>query len=166
MTRMIVNGEPIEYRLDPETPLLWALREASNLTGTKYGCDSSDCGSCTVMVDGRAALSCGVPIGTLEGAEVIDDRRSVQRPLASRAAGLARRAGDDVRLLRAGVHHGDRGAAPGEPEPERGADRRHFPTSAAAVPTRASARRLLAPRRCRAGCPKASSPEANAAPRT
>jgi isoquinoline 1-oxidoreductase subunit alpha len=70
MTRMIVNGEPIEYRLDPETPLLWALRDASNLTGTKYGCDSQDCGACTVMIDGRAALSCGVPIGTLEGAEV------------------------------------------------------------------------------------------------
>ncbi len=70
MTRMIVNGEPIEYRLDPETPLLWALRDASNLTGTKYGCDSQDCGACTVMVDGRAALSCSVPIGTLEGAEV------------------------------------------------------------------------------------------------
>ena len=70
MTRMIVNGEPIEYRLDPETLLLWALRDASNLTGTKYGCDSQDCGACTVMVDGRAALSCSVPIGTLEGAEV------------------------------------------------------------------------------------------------
>jgi isoquinoline 1-oxidoreductase alpha subunit len=70
MTRMIVNGEPIEYRLDPETPLLWALRDASNLTGTKYGCDSQDCGACTVMVDGRAAPSCSVPIGTLEGAEV------------------------------------------------------------------------------------------------
>lgn len=70
MTRMIVNGEPIEYRLDPETPLLWALRDASNLTGTKYGCDSQDCGACTVVVDGRAALSCSVAIGTLEGAEV------------------------------------------------------------------------------------------------
>ena len=70
MTRMIVNGEPIEYRLDPETPLLWALRDASNLTGTKYGCDSQDCGACSVMIDGRAALSCSIPIGTLEGAEV------------------------------------------------------------------------------------------------
>ena len=67
---MIVNGEPLEYKLDPETPLLWALRDASNLTGTKYGCDSRDCGACTVLIDGRAALSCGVPIGTLEGAQV------------------------------------------------------------------------------------------------
>jgi isoquinoline 1-oxidoreductase alpha subunit len=70
MTRMIVNGEPLEYRLDPETPLLWALRDASNLTGTKYGCDSADCGACTVIVDGRAVTSCNAPIGTLEGAQV------------------------------------------------------------------------------------------------
>ena len=67
---MIVNGEPVHYRLDPATPLLWALRDASNLTGTKYGCDSGDCGACTVIVDGRATLSCGVSIASLEGAEV------------------------------------------------------------------------------------------------
>ena len=54
MVRMTVNGEGVEYRLDPDMPLLWALREASNLTGTKYGCDSHDCGACTVIVDGRA----------------------------------------------------------------------------------------------------------------
>ena len=70
MTSMTVNGEPIRYRLDPDTPLLWALRDASNLTGTKYGCDSGDCGACTVIVDGRATLSCGVSIASLEGAEV------------------------------------------------------------------------------------------------
>ena len=57
MARMIVNGEPIDYKLDPETPLLWALREASNLTGTKYGCDSLDCGACTVIIDGQAVTS-------------------------------------------------------------------------------------------------------------
>jgi isoquinoline 1-oxidoreductase alpha subunit len=70
MTRMRVNGEPIHYRLDPATPLLWALRDASNLTGTKYGCDSGDCGACTVIVDGRAATSCNLPIANLEGADV------------------------------------------------------------------------------------------------
>jgi isoquinoline 1-oxidoreductase alpha subunit len=70
MTRMTVNGEPIDYKLDPDTPLLWALRDASNLTGTKYGCDSRDCGACTVMIDGRAALSCGVTIRELAGAWV------------------------------------------------------------------------------------------------
>jgi len=70
MARMTVNGEAINYRLDPETPLLWALRDASNLTGTKYGCDSRDCGACTVMIDGHAVLSCAVAIGALEGADV------------------------------------------------------------------------------------------------
>jgi isoquinoline 1-oxidoreductase subunit alpha len=70
MTRMTVNGEPLHYKLDPETPLLWALREASNLTGTKYGCDSGDCGACTVIIDGRAVASCTVAIASLEGADV------------------------------------------------------------------------------------------------
>ena len=70
MTRMTVNGEAVHYRLDPETPLLWALRDASNLTGTKYGCDSRDCGACTVIVDGRAQLSCSVTIKDLEGATI------------------------------------------------------------------------------------------------
>jgi isoquinoline 1-oxidoreductase alpha subunit len=67
---MTVNGEGVNYRLDPETPLLWALRDASNLTGTKYGCDSRDCGACTVIVDGRAVTSCGVTLRQLEGAAV------------------------------------------------------------------------------------------------
>ena len=70
MTRMTVNGEAIHYKLDAATPLLWALRDASNLTGTKYGCDSRDCGACTVIIDGKAVLSCSVTIGELEGASV------------------------------------------------------------------------------------------------
>ncbi|MEO6247250.1 MAG: (2Fe-2S)-binding protein [Sphingomicrobium sp.] len=70
MTSMTVNGEAIHYKLDPETPLLWALRDASNLTGTKYGCDSGDCGACTVIIDGRAVMSCTVTITALEGAQI------------------------------------------------------------------------------------------------
>jgi isoquinoline 1-oxidoreductase alpha subunit len=67
MTRFTVNGQPVHYRMDPETPLLWALRDASNLTGTKYGCGVGDCGACTVHIDGNAVRSCLVPIGRLEG---------------------------------------------------------------------------------------------------
>ncbi|GAA0732386.1 (2Fe-2S)-binding protein [Sphingomonas japonica] len=67
MTRFTVNNQPIEYRLDPQTPLLWALRDASNLTGTKYGCGSGECGACTVDIDGVPRRSCQVPIGTIEG---------------------------------------------------------------------------------------------------
>jgi isoquinoline 1-oxidoreductase alpha subunit len=70
MTSMTVNGEAVRYRLDPQTPLLWALRDASNLTGTKYGCDSKDCGACTVIVDGRAVTSCSVTLASLEGADI------------------------------------------------------------------------------------------------
>jgi isoquinoline 1-oxidoreductase subunit alpha len=70
MARLTVNDEGVDYRLDPNTPLLWALRDASNLTGTKYGCDSRDCGACTVIIDGRAALSCAVTLHELEGATV------------------------------------------------------------------------------------------------
>ncbi len=67
MTRFTVNDRPIEYRLDPETPLLWALRDASNLTGTKYGCGTGDCGACTVDIDGSAMRSCQVTIAQCEG---------------------------------------------------------------------------------------------------
>ena len=67
---MTVNGEAVEYRLDPDTPLLWALRDASTLTGTKYGCDSRDCGACTVIIDGRAVTSCSVTLRELDGAQV------------------------------------------------------------------------------------------------
>ncbi len=70
MARMTVNGEGVEYRLDPDTPLLWALRDASNLTGAKYGCDSRDCGACTVIIDGRAVTSCSVALRELEGAAI------------------------------------------------------------------------------------------------
>ena len=70
MTRFTVNGQPVHYRMDPETPLLWALRDASNLTGTKYGCGAGECGACTVNIDGNAVRSCLVPIGRLEGSFV------------------------------------------------------------------------------------------------
>jgi isoquinoline 1-oxidoreductase alpha subunit len=71
MTDLLVNGEPLRFRLDPGTPLLWALRDAANLTGAKYGCDDRSCGACTVIVDGQAVRSCAVPLATLEGANVV-----------------------------------------------------------------------------------------------
>lgn len=70
MTRFTVNGQAVHYRMDPATPLLWALRDASNLTGTKYGCGAGLCGACTVHIDGRAARACQVPIGAIEGSFV------------------------------------------------------------------------------------------------
>lgn len=70
MPRMVVNERPIEFALDPGTPLLWALRDAANLTGTKYGCGVGDCGACMVLVDGAALRSCLVTIGEAEGRSI------------------------------------------------------------------------------------------------
>jgi isoquinoline 1-oxidoreductase subunit alpha len=67
MTRFTVNERPIQYKMDPQTPLLWALREASNLTGTKFGCGTGDCGACMVDIDGEAIRSCLVTITEAEG---------------------------------------------------------------------------------------------------
>lgn len=70
MSRFTVNGQPVHYRMDPNTPLLWALRDASNLTGTKYGCGEGQCGACTVHVDGVAVRSCQLRIADIEGSFV------------------------------------------------------------------------------------------------
>ncbi len=67
MTKFTVNDRPVEYHMDPQTPLLWALRDASNLTGTKYGCGTGDCGACTVDIDGEAIRSCRISLSQCEG---------------------------------------------------------------------------------------------------
>lgn len=67
MSRLTVNDRPVQFRMDPETPLLFALRDAANLTGTKYGCGSGDCGACTVIIDGEALRSCSLTIAEAEG---------------------------------------------------------------------------------------------------
>jgi isoquinoline 1-oxidoreductase alpha subunit len=67
MSGLTVNGRPVRFDLDPATPLLWALRDAANLTGTKYGCGAGDCGACMVLVDGEALRSCLITIAECEG---------------------------------------------------------------------------------------------------
>lgn len=67
MPRMTVNDRPLEFDMAPDTPLLWALRDAANLTGTKYGCGNGDCAACLVLIDGAALRSCLVTIAEAEG---------------------------------------------------------------------------------------------------
>jgi isoquinoline 1-oxidoreductase subunit alpha len=70
MPRLTINGQPHEIDVDPDTPLLWVLRDGLGLTGTKYGCGIAECGACTVHVDGVATRSCSIPVGTAEGTQI------------------------------------------------------------------------------------------------
>jgi len=67
MPSLTVNDRPVAFDMDPQTPLLWALRDAANLTGTKYGCGTGDCGACMVLVDGEALRSCVISLAEAEG---------------------------------------------------------------------------------------------------
>jgi len=67
MVGLTVNGRALDFALDPATPLLWVLRDAANLTGTKYGCGEGDCGACMVLVDGEGLRSCLVTLAEAEG---------------------------------------------------------------------------------------------------
>lgn len=65
-----VNGEERSVDVDPDTPLLWVLRDELRLTGTKFGCGIAQCGACTVHLDGTTRRSCVTPISMVEGSEV------------------------------------------------------------------------------------------------
>lgn len=70
MVSLIVNGATKEVDIDPDTPLLWAVREQLGLTGTKFGCGVALCGACTVHVDGQPVRSCVTPLSAAEGTNV------------------------------------------------------------------------------------------------
>jgi isoquinoline 1-oxidoreductase subunit alpha len=70
MPRLIINGHTQQVDVDPDTPLLWVLRDTLGLTGTRYGCGIAQCGACTVHIDGVATRSCSVLVGTVEGAQI------------------------------------------------------------------------------------------------
>ena len=70
MARLTINGTVHDVTVDPDTPLLWVIREWIGLTGTKYGCGIAQCGACTVHVDGEAIRSCQLPVSAAEGKHV------------------------------------------------------------------------------------------------
>ena len=70
MPRLVVNGKTHDVDADPNTPLLWVLREQIGLTGTKYGCGIAQCGACTVHMDGTAVRSCSLPVNEAEGKQI------------------------------------------------------------------------------------------------
>ncbi len=72
MARLNVNGRVLDVDVDPDTPLLWAIREHVGLTGTKYGCGVAQCGACTVHVDGAPVRSCATPVSAYaEGQRIV-----------------------------------------------------------------------------------------------
>ena len=68
--QIIVNGTVRELDVEADMPLLWALRDALDLTGTKYGCGVAYCGACTVLVDGQPMRSCSVPVSAVAGRKI------------------------------------------------------------------------------------------------
>jgi isoquinoline 1-oxidoreductase alpha subunit len=71
MVKLNVNGRVTEIDVQPETPLLWALREQAGLTGTKYGCGIAQCGACTVHIDGEPVRSCSITVGSVNANQKI-----------------------------------------------------------------------------------------------
>ena len=68
--QMQVNGKPVVISAEPDTPLLWVIRDELGLTGTKFGCGISACGACSVHIDGQIARSCVVLVGAVAGKSV------------------------------------------------------------------------------------------------
>jgi isoquinoline 1-oxidoreductase alpha subunit len=71
MPELTVNGQPVQVDAEPDTPLLWVLRDYLNLTGTKFGCGVAACGACTVLLDGQPLRSCVMPVSACEGKQVV-----------------------------------------------------------------------------------------------
>ena len=70
MANLTINGKAFDVDVEPDTPLLWAIRENAGLTGTKYGCGIAQCGACTVHVDGVAMRSCGMLVSDAVGKQI------------------------------------------------------------------------------------------------
>jgi isoquinoline 1-oxidoreductase alpha subunit len=70
MAHLIINGKTHDVDVDPNTPLLWVIRENIGMTGTKYGCGIAQCGACTVHIDGVATRSCSMPVSAVEGKQI------------------------------------------------------------------------------------------------
>ena len=70
MATLSINGQTHNVNVEPDTPLLWVLRENLGMTGTKYGCGIAACGACTVHIDGAAVRSCSLPVSAAEGKRI------------------------------------------------------------------------------------------------
>ena len=94
---LTVNGQRRDADVDPNTPLLWVIREDLGLTGTKYGCGIAQCGACTVHVDGEPLRSCSAPVSAVAGKQV-----TTIEGLSSRTAKAVQKAWVDLDVVQCG----------------------------------------------------------------
>jgi isoquinoline 1-oxidoreductase alpha subunit len=100
MAKFKVNGAQQQLNIEPEMPLLWAIRDELGLTGTKFGCGIAACGACTVHVNGVATRSCVTPVSAVEGTEI-----TTIEGLASATAGSSPSAPDLMAVQQAWIDH-------------------------------------------------------------
>jgi isoquinoline 1-oxidoreductase subunit alpha len=78
---LTINGSKHQVDVEPDTPLLWVLRDELGMTGTKYGCGLAQCGACTVLVDGQATRSCVTPVESVAGAAIMTIESITEDPV-------------------------------------------------------------------------------------
>ncbi len=125
MTRLLINGQVYEVDVDSDMPLLWVLRDALGLMGTKYGCGIAECGACTVHVDGAPVRSCSLPV------DAVGDRKitTIEGLRGDAALHPVQRAWLDLDVPQCGYcrerdDHGGRRSAEGNAAADRRRDRR------------------------------------------
>jgi isoquinoline 1-oxidoreductase alpha subunit len=101
MIRLNVNGKPYDLDIDPDTPLLWALRDHAGLTGTKYGCGIAMCGACTVHVNGQPVRACVTPVAAVQG-QAITTIEGVGGAKDARVAQAIQAAWNDLQVVQCG----------------------------------------------------------------
>ena len=79
-----INGQLHQIDIEPDTPLLWVLRDELSMTGTKYGCGLAQCGACTVLVDGQATRSCVTPLEAVAGSQIMTIEAVTQDPVGQK----------------------------------------------------------------------------------
>ncbi|GCE89154.1 membrane-bound aldehyde dehydrogenase small subunit [Komagataeibacter diospyri] len=99
MLTLQINGKSVEVDVDPDTPLLWVLRDVLGMTGTKYGCGIAECGVCTVHVDGSPVRSCSLPVGLIGSQKAITTIEGLQ---GDPVAAAVRKAWLDIDVVQCG----------------------------------------------------------------
>src|SRR6201985_3484078 len=98
MVKLTINGTSHDVDVEPDTPLLWVIRDTIGLTGTKYGCGIAQCGACTVHIDGKAVRSCMLPVGAVRDRAVT----TIEGVGASPAGAKVQKAWLDLEVVQCG----------------------------------------------------------------